>query len=149
MGGRWENFYLDQSLGFVMHRALTSIKAKVRKEFQRRDCNVTIDQWVILCALWEKDGQSQAELTEKTFKDRPTVTRMLDLLEKKGLVVRKRSATDRRVYNIFLTSLGQNFQSKLVPIVIDLHAAILKGFSQSETAQLYAMLNRLFDNTRS
>ncbi len=81
----WQNFSLEQSLGFILHRTLTAIRAVARYEFQNEASDVTIDQWIILCALWEKEGRSQTELSEKTYKDRATVTRMLDLLEKKGL----------------------------------------------------------------
>jgi DNA-binding MarR family transcriptional regulator len=143
-----EEFFLDQSLGFVMHRALASVKAKVRFEFQRRGCDVTVDQWVILCALWEKDGVSHAQLTEKTYKDRPTVTRMIDLLEKKGFVYRKRSSIDKRIYRIYLTPKGKSFRSVLVPVVLDLHEVVLRGFSESEVELLYSLLDRVYKNTK-
>lgn len=143
-----ESFRLEDSFGFILHRTLTSIKSTVRGVFQEKGCDVTVDQWVILCALWEKDGCSQADLTDKTYKDRPTVTRMLDLLERKDLVYRRRSPSDRRICEVYLTPEGKAFQKKLVPVVLDLHRAILKGLTAKEVEQLYAMLNKVFENTK-
>lgn len=141
-------FRLEDSFGFILHRTLTAIKSTVRQVFREKDCDVTVDQWVILCALWEKDGCSQAGLTEKTHKDRPTVTRMLDLLEQKELVYRRPSTTDRRICEVYLTPEGRAFQKKLVPIVIDLHRKILKNLTAEEIEQLYGMLNTVFSNTK-
>lgn len=109
----WQNFSLEQSLGFILHRTLTAIRAVARYEFQDEACDVTIDQWIILCALWEKEGRSQTELSEKTYKDRATVTRMLDLLEKKGLIFRQQSSADRRIYEVFLTPGAGNCRGGL------------------------------------
>lgn len=106
--------------------------------------NVTIDQWVLLCALWEADGISQAALTDRTFKDRPTVTRMLDLLETKGLVFRRRSEKDRRIFEVHLTKEGRAFQAKLVSAVIALNKEILEDLDPGEVRQLFDLLDRVF-----
>ena len=141
-----ESFRLEDSFGFILHRTLTAIKATVRKVFQEEGCDVTVDQWVILCALWEKDGCSQASLTEKTHKDRPTISRMLDLLEQKNLVIRRPSPMDRRVCEVHLTPEGRAFKARLVSVVIDLHRTILRGLTPKEVEQLYAALNKVFNN---
>jgi DNA-binding MarR family transcriptional regulator len=148
MKDHWEDFALDKSLGFVLHRTLTAIKAMVRKEFRDRGFNVTIDQWVILGALWVEDGQTQVRLAERTFKDRPTVSRMIDLLEKQGLVVRRPSPQDRRAQEIFLTPKAHRLRDRLIPLVIELNRLIMKGFSDKEVNQLFTMLDRIFINTK-
>ncbi len=141
-------FRLDDSLGFVLHRTLSAIKSTVRRVFHEKGCDVTVDQWVILCALWEEDGCSQASLSDRTYKDPPTVTRMLDLLERKGLVVRRPSPTDRRMVEVYLTPEGRAFRQELVPVVIDLHRDILGGLSAAEVRRLYAMLHHIFQNVQ-
>jgi DNA-binding MarR family transcriptional regulator len=141
-------FRLDDSLGFVLHKTLSAVKSTVRRVFSEKGCDVTVDQWVILCALWEEDGCSQASLSERTFKDPPTVTRMLDLLERKQMVVRRPSPTDRRMVEVYLTPEGRAFRQKLVPVVIDLHRDILRGLSAAEVRHLYAILHHIFQNVQ-
>ena len=62
--------------------------------------------------LWKEDGQSQQELCKATFRDKPSITRLVDNLEKLQLVKRVASTNDRRINRIFLTKLAQNSRKK-------------------------------------
>ena len=75
-----EDFRLAESLGYIINRTALRLKNELHKGL--RLFNVTPDQWGLLAQLLEVDGISQRELAEKAGKDQPTITRILDLLEK-------------------------------------------------------------------
>ncbi|MFH1137275.1 MAG: MarR family transcriptional regulator [Pseudomonadota bacterium] len=139
-------FYFEDSAGFLLYRTAIAAKAALRREFQNAGLDVTPEQWTVLCALWEEDGLSQGELAGKTVKDKTTITRILDLLEKKGLAVRRRQESDRRVYEIYLTEEGRNLREKLTPVFTGLHARLNDGISEQEVQLMILILKKLLSN---
>lgn len=108
--------------------------------------NVTQEQWPLLKWLWVQDGISQKELSEKSFKDQPTTTRILDKLEQRGLIRRQANSVDRRVSLIYLTSEGREIRGLLIPLARQALEQALQGLSEQEQVQLKNLLNRIGDN---
>ena len=77
-----------------------------------RGMNLTIEQWSVLYHLWKQDGISQQELCNATFRDKPSITRLVDNLEKLNLVKRVASENDRRINKIYLTKQAQKLQEQ-------------------------------------
>ncbi|MEJ7674181.1 MAG: MarR family transcriptional regulator [Chitinophagaceae bacterium] len=77
--------------------------AGCRKILKRSGLDITIEQWSVLYHLWKEDGQSQQQLCDATFRDKPGITRLVDNLEKLKLVKRVPSKDDRRINLIYLT----------------------------------------------
>lgn len=96
--------------------------------------------------LWIQDGISQKELSEKTFKDQPTTTRILDKLERRGLIRRQADSEDRRVSLVFLTSEGQEIRGPLISLARQALEQALEGLSEQEQDQLKNLLGRISDN---
>ncbi|ELR7283052.1 MarR family transcriptional regulator [Escherichia coli] len=71
------------------------------------ELGLTYSQWITLLALAEEDGLTVNQLGEKLFLASSTLTPMLKILEKKGLVIRRRSMEDERKVHIFLTDEGR------------------------------------------
>ncbi|MCB0635629.1 MAG: MarR family transcriptional regulator, partial [Lewinella sp.] len=105
---------------------------------------LTIDQWVVLQALHARDGQSPYQLAEATFKDRPTMTRILDLLADKGLIRRQTDPADRRRYRISLTAAGRAQITTLLPMMEGLRESAWSALSPEEVGQLVDLLERVF-----
>jgi len=81
----------------------TAIARRLQQKFYVADLNLTIGQWSVLSPLGKEDGISQQDLCLATFRDKPSITRLLDNLEKAGLVTRTGSPTDRRKNLVHLT----------------------------------------------
>lgn len=109
-------FSLDDSLGYIINRTAMRLKLELHRAFKTNGYDVTPEQWAILNRLWEQEGLSQVELADRTFKDKPNVTRMLDVLEKKNLIFRQRDQNDRRAFKVYLTEAGQQLKEKLIPL---------------------------------
>ena len=112
-----KNYKFEDSLGYVMGRAARSMGMRLNHNFTQAGHNVTCEQWGVLVNLWRRNGQSQQELAGTTCKDKTSMTRLIDGLEKRNLVVRTPDKVDRRQKLIYLTSKGKEFQQELLHIV--------------------------------
>lgn len=108
--------------------------------------NITHEQWSLLKWLWVEDGISQKELSEKSLKDQPTITRILDKLERRGLIRRQVDSLDRRVSLIYLTKEGREIKPSLLPLAHHALEQALNGLSEEEKTVLQNLLNRISDN---
>lgn len=106
---------LDRAIGFWIH--LVHHRARAAAERLLAPHGVTPEQWALLVRLWRADDVSQVELAGATFRDKPSVSRMIDGLEAAGYVVRARNAEDRRSHRIVLTARGRALERTLVPKV--------------------------------
>ncbi len=138
------DFVLDKSLGHIISRTSHKLKSDLAKGLSAYD--VTTEQWALLTRLWEHDGISQRELSERLFKDQPTTTRILDKVEQKGLVVRRAAPGDRRCSLVCLTAAGEQLKEILVPVAQKSLDRALKGFSLQEQEQLRGLLDRIWRN---
>ena len=110
------------------------------------DFDVTVEQWVVLNKIYETEGQSQRELADSVDKDTPTVTRIVDLLEKKKLVKRVKNTRDRRSYRIKSTTEGKQLVGRIMPAIDEFRAFGLRNISESEVAALINVLNKIYHN---
>src|SRR6187455_2743097 len=104
------HFKKGELYSFVTGKASTAIARRLQKKFNNANLNITIEQWSVLYHLWKQDGISQQELCNSTFRDKPSITRLVDNLEKLKLVKRVSSKEDRRMNMIFLTNEARKMQ---------------------------------------
>src|ERR1700712_1398032 len=96
-------FKKGELYSFITGKASTAIARRLQKKFNGSGVNLTIEQWSVLYQLWKHDGASQQELCNATFRDKPSITRLIDNLEKIRLVKRVSDDKDRRINKVFLT----------------------------------------------
>ena len=96
----------------------TAINRKLYRNFRKMNIDITPEQWTVLYYLWSKDGVTQQELCNTTFKDKPSMTRLIDNLEKQGLVTRSSDARDRRINIIRLTEKGSGLEEVTQALVV-------------------------------
>ena len=85
-----------KNFGAYLDRTLRMVRLDLGKRFKKVGVDITPEQWMILSSLYKNNGQSQTELGNDSFKNAPTVSRIIDLLCKKGLTERQRFENDRR-----------------------------------------------------
>ena len=133
---------------FVLERTARRMKQFFQQGLAGAGTDITIDQWVILQELDREDGQSQLDLARATFKDAPTVTRIIDLLCKKGLTCRVADRADRRRFRIELTDTGREKITNTLPLIKDFRRLAWAGLSDEEVDQLVETLNKIFTNLK-
>lgn len=136
----------QKNFGQYIDRTLRIIKLNYLKAFKDAGVNITAEQWVLLDTLYKKNGISQTDLANGSFKNAPTVSRIIDLLCKKGLTERQRFENDRRRYKIFLTDHGKACYEKIIPRVLELRAQGWTNLSDEDYAQFLRIMNQIFDN---
>src|SRR4051812_7898422 len=110
-------YILEESLGYAMGRATRTLGTLVNFNFTKAGHDVTCEQWSVLVNLGKKNGQSQQDLAGLTCKDKTTMTRLIDNMEKHSLVVRIPDKDDKRQKLIYLTKKGQDLQAKLTFVI--------------------------------
>ncbi|HVI52486.1 MAG TPA: MarR family transcriptional regulator [Candidatus Sulfotelmatobacter sp.] len=129
-------------------RSIIDVAGHVKEIVDQRASvlGITGAQWVVLIRIASGIGGSASELCRAIGYDSGSMTRMLDRLEKSGLIYRERCAEDRRVVKIFLTPAGKELYPQLAPIAVQNLNQLLKGFKAEEIELLQSMLDRMIAN---
>lgn len=114
--------------------------------FRKNGIPITKEQFSILVILWKKDGFSQQYLAEHTFRDKPGITRLIDTLEREGLVFRKAAPHDRRSNLIFLTQKGKDLEIAVTASVKETLEMAVKGLSEEDAKNLKRILDIVYEN---
>lgn len=126
--------------------AASAIARRLQKNFRDANLEITVEQWSILYHLWKEDGQSQQQLCDKTFRDKASITRLIDNLEKQRLVERKPSSSDRRINLVCLTKQAKELQQRTIDIANDTMDEALVNISKTEIDTVKNVLQRVYDN---
>ena len=133
--------------GFRIEKTVKLMKLTLSRLFnQHPELETTVDQWVVMYLLNMYESLSQQEIGEHAFKDAPTVTRMIDVMEAKNLVVRLQDTMDKRRLMIQLTPLGKAKFGLMKPIVEQFRASAYEGLDEEQLSQLETTLNIIFNN---
>jgi DNA-binding MarR family transcriptional regulator len=135
---------LEHYLPYLLNRAGARIAAAFNAEM--RQIGASLQIWRVLAALREQDGRRMGDLSKTTSIEVSTLTRLVDNMEKDGLVMRRREAGDARAVSLHVTPVGRRLTQRIVPIAERYEAVALKGFTASEIAVLKKALRRLYDN---
>ena len=135
---------LDSYLPYLLNRAGARIATAFGEEV--RPLGASLQEWRVLAALREKDGRRMGDLSETTSIEVSTLTRLVDNMEKKGLVARRRDNGDARVVSLFVTAAGRRLTQRILPIAERYETVALKGFEPREAEALKAALRRLYAN---
>lgn len=133
---------------FITGKASVAIARKLQKKFNNASLNLTIEQWSVLCQLWKHDGISQQDLGNKTFRDKPSITRLVDNLEKSQLVRRVASEADRRINLVFLTRHGQRLEEQTMALAEETLNEALAGIPGEQVNLCRDILHRVYENMK-
>ncbi|EHQ91260.1 MarR family winged helix-turn-helix transcriptional regulator [Desulfosporosinus youngiae] len=138
-----KDFDINDSLGFIVAKTNYYMKTYFSKSIKDHDLNVTTEQWAILNAVYHNPGASQTDLARACLKDKTNVTRILDLLVKKGYVIRNIDMNDRRVYSITLTELGEKVLEQLIELSDDANKVFASDLNKDDYQELLRSLKTI------
>lgn len=135
---------LDDYLPYLLNRA----GARIADAFGKvtRQHGISLQMWRVLAALNQQDGQSVGSLAATTSIETSTLSRLLDQMQKKRLLLRQRDGEDQRSVTIHRTPAAQTITAKLIPVALAYESKALMGLTRSEEKTLKAMLRRLYQN---
>jgi len=145
-----EQFNFDIRLIFAILNGKVSaaINRKLYRNFRQNGLEISPEQWTVLIFLWEKDGVTQQELCNATFKDKPSMTRLIDNMERQHLVVRISDKNDRRTNLIHLTKTGKELEQNAHTIANKTLKEALLGINVDELRISQDVLRKIFYNTK-
>lgn len=141
-------FKKGELYSFITGKASTAIARRLQKKLNANGQNITIEQWSVLYHLWKQDGLSQQELCNATFRDKPSITRLVDNLERSGLVKRVASDTDRRINRIYLTKQAQKLQEQTMELAEETLNEALAGVPADKIEMCKEVLQIVYDNLK-
>lgn len=133
---------------FITGKASIAIARRLQKKFNSAGLNLTIEQWSVLYQLWKQDGSSQQELCLHTFRDKPSITRLVDNLERLQLVKRVPSASDRRINLVFLTKQGAKMEEQTMALAEETLNEALTGIASENINLCKEILQQVYDNLK-
>jgi DNA-binding MarR family transcriptional regulator len=135
---------LDRYLPYLINRAGVSLANRFSTAL--RAAGIALQDWRVLAALRERDGQRLTELAQRTSIEVSTLSRLVAGLEANGLVSRSRDSGDARAIAIRLTAAGERVTATLTPAAQQLETTALAGLSEAEIVQLKNLLERIYGN---
>jgi DNA-binding MarR family transcriptional regulator len=139
-------FKKGELYSFITGKASTAIARRLQKKFNAQGLNLTIEQWSVLYHLWKEDGKSQQELCNATFRDKPSITRLVDNLEKSGLVKRVPSEDDKRINKIYLTEQALLLHEQTMLLAEETLNEALEGVPAEHIDLCKEVLQKVYDN---
>lgn len=143
-----EKLNFEKSYGRVLGVAYTYVFRQLAVHMKEKNLPITPDQFRMLTHLWQNDGCSQQELAVGSMRDRANVTRIIDILEREGIVERKDHETDRRIFKIQLTQKGKDLEKDATACGRAAIEDALKGVSKSDLEVCLKVLNKTIENLR-
>ena len=140
------HFKRGELYSFIAGVASTAIARRLQKKFNANGLNLTIEQWSVLYHLWKNDGKSQQELCNDTFRDKPSITRLIDNLEKLNLVKRVPDEHDRRINKVVLTKQALKLQDLTMTMAEETLNEALEGVPADQVELCKQVLQKVYDN---
>ena len=116
------------------------------KELSRNDINLTPEQYLVMDVLWDAETLSQQAIADIIQKDKNSVTKFIDSLEKKGLVYRTVNKKDRRVNDIIVTEEGKKLKTKTTEVAIKMMRNVLDNIKEEDLMAFDKVMMQIKDN---
>ena len=117
-----------------------------RQCFRNNNFDITPEQFVVLEALMNHDGLYQRQLGEITMKDRPNITRIINILVNNGYVERRSDVNKRKIFKIYLTDKAKANIPDLAGVAAQYRKTMVEGISKDELNLCMNVLNKVLNN---
>jgi DNA-binding MarR family transcriptional regulator len=138
---RPETYRIRSSVGYLLRRTAGLLLTGAEHALEGH--GLTFMQWVVLMYLRDGVANTAAAIRRELGHDSGAMTRIIDQLERRALVERRRSGKDRRVVELVLTAAGRRTADSLLPMMLERLNGALAPFTADEVRQLSSLLTRL------
>jgi len=137
---------LNKKVGVFLNLVHCRFKVYMSTFFQNQGFDITPEQFLVLDTLWDDGVQSQQEIAIKLSKDKNSVTKLIDALEKKNYVQRVAYKQDRRLNLIHITENGQKIKDKVTEIALEATNSIIRDIPIQDLDTFIKVLTKMSDN---
>ena len=153
MKEKWkEDVWMDEielAFAIISGKVSNAINRVMIRQFRNDEIDMTPEQWLVMACLWYNvvgDHPTQNMIAQATFKDRPSITRLLRNLERQELIVRSEKEGDKRANYVMLTEKGKALHEKVKAVSVKALESVFYGFSEDEVKTAIRLLGRVFAN---
>ena len=139
-----ETYAAEDSIAYLMSALRSRVGRAIDAELVK--LGFTAAQWAIVRAVADGETPIAADLCRQLDYDTGSMTRMLNRLEEKGVIVREGDRNDRRVVRLRMTAAGRKIYPRLRDVVIAVLNRLVEGFSAEEVQQMHGQLRRMLAN---
>jgi len=137
----------SESIGFLVRDSMMLLHKLLRTYIGPHD--ISTAQWFLLRVLWEEEGLSQRELSERVNTTEPTTQSALLRMERQGIIRRAKNPDDRRANRIYLTPKGRKLEAAMIPYAIEVNRVARDGLDDAEIETLKRLINKVRANLKS
>lgn len=137
---------LNKQVGVFLNLVHNRFKQYITAFFQEEGYNLTPEQFLVMDAIWDEGKMSQQKIADTIFKDKNSVVKLLDGLEKKNLVRRVTNKDDRRQNLIEITPYAKEIQQNVTDIAMNAVDLIIKDIPKQDLHIFIKVLTKMAEN---
>lgn len=137
---------LNKQVGVFLNLVHNRTKQYITGIFQQHGFNITPEQFLVMDALWDNGVMSQQELADNIMKDKNSIVKLIDGLEKKDLVRRVADKTDRRKNMIELTPYALSIKDDVTEVALESINHVIKDITTNELRTFIQVLGKMAAN---
>jgi DNA-binding MarR family transcriptional regulator len=137
---------LSKEITVELHLTGCKLKQHIATMLRQQDVPLTPEQFMLIDLLWNQGKMSQQEIADQLHKDKNSVTKLVDAIERKGFVVRQQNKNDRRSNTLVLTEKAMFLKPVAKQKGISILDKMLEGISEEELRAFLETLHKLNQN---
>ncbi len=139
--------WLGKFVPYLVYRITGQLNRNLRKRLRRSGINIA--RWRVLAVLQDNGRMNMSQIVEQTIIEQPTVSRIIDQLEREGFATREICAEDSRFVQVMLTQAGERAFEEIYPTAAKHQEQALQDFTRQEIKTLIGFLERIQKNISS
>jgi DNA-binding MarR family transcriptional regulator len=136
-------FRVNESLGFLLGTLAKKTGARLMQLMQAEGIDIGFSGWIVLSRLWEEDGLSQQEISDRSGVAKPNISTYIDNLERGNYVVRVDDPADRRNYKIYMTQKSKKLKEKCQALGKQTNDETMQNLTTVERETLLKLLRKM------
>ena len=141
-----DSLKLNINMGMLINSAQRAMTKRFVQNATESGLDISLDQWMVLGPIWQLESASQKELGEMCLKDKTNITRIIDALEEKNLVVRIEDQIDHRIKRVVLTNAGKQLFFDVLPIMEKTREEVRKDIPDQDIDTFKIVLSKILEN---
>ena len=137
---------LSKEIAVELNLSHCRLKQYIASMLKKRGVPLTPEQFILIDLLWNQGAMSQQQLADQMQKDKNSVTKLVDAIERKGFVVRQQNLNDRRSNTLVLTEKANQLKPGAKQKGISILDHILEGIDEEELRAFLTTLRKLNNN---
>ena len=137
---------LSKEIAVELNLTGCKLKQFLAAKLRQMDVPLTPEQFMLIDLLWNEGEMTQQQLADQMQKDKNSVTKLVDAIERKGFVIRKQNEHDRRANTLVLTEKANQLKPGAKQKGISILDQMLEGISEEELHSFLSTLQKLNDN---